>query len=230
MYIYNAKEHYESQMENIEDLILLGNTRLEKTTEVSRDWFYLQDLTKLRWLTSLSEHHGEVVAGSYMSAAVNKSIRYNDIDVYFYSKEHANLWCKINYISIPEYVFDLCATVYRKGVKINLIIGIPFNSVEDLISSFDIRACAIAYVPETNKIIEVEGALDDCKHKRIIFQTGAKYITVKRLVKYLDKGFSIDEYQQVIFSELIRFKPNRDLEILEYKTILGGSSDDSSGY
>lgn len=215
-YSYNEREHYEYQLNEIHDFILLGQVQYPNFIELQTMSSKLSALSELKWLTSgLSEMNGEVVAGSFMSSIFNAQVKCNDMDIYFHSVEHANLWCKINGIHIPEYKWGLCGVVFRPGrIPYNLIIGVPFYNTKDLIAGFDIRSCAIAWNPREDKITYVEGAVEDCMHKRIVFQTGARSVTVRRLVKYLGKGFGIDHHQKAIFVELIKLKPNRDQEIL----------------
>jgi hypothetical protein len=88
------------------------------------------------------------------------------------------------------------------------------DDIRDLIAGFDIRACAVAWDAFEDKVIAVDGAVEDCRDLRIVFQTGARSVTVRRLVKYLQKGFDIDHHQKAIFVELVKLKPNRDQEIL----------------
>ena len=208
---YNPKEHYEKQLDEIQNYILLNDKPEFEFEIVDANLEY-----GLHWLKNSSDKmKGEIIAGSFMCNYFNGSVEYNDIDIYFHSKEHAISWCKINDIILPiSFVHSLCATVYKNFKKYNLIIGIPFENAQDLISKFDIRACAIAYDPLNCKIINVKGAVGDCINKRIVFQTQAKAITVKRLVKYIEKGFSIHPYQRVIFVELLKTKSNIDQELL----------------
>jgi hypothetical protein len=215
-YVYDKCKHYDYQLNEIQDMILLDQVQQPNFVEYPEFKLQLNAISRLRWLTSgLSPMSGEVVAGSAISYMFNGEIKFNDIDIYFHSIEHANLWCKINNIRIPEYQFGLCGSVWcPQNIHYNLIVGVPFNNIKDLIAGFDIRACAIGWDPIENKILAVEGAVEDCKSKRIVFQTGARCLTVRRLVKYLEKGFSIDHNQKAIFVELIKLKPNRDQEIL----------------
>jgi len=215
-YIYDKHKHYESQVDDIRDLILLDQVPQPDFIEHAGLKQRLSAFSELNWLTSgLSTMSGEVVAGSFMSSLFNEKIKFGDMDIYFHSVEHANLWCKINGIHIPEYKWDLCGRVSRPGrVEYNLIIGVPFNNSRDLIAGFDIRACAVAWDAFEDKVIAVEGAVEDCRDLRIVFQTNARSVTVRRLVKYLQKGFDIDHHQKAIFVELVKLKPNRDQEIL----------------
>lgn len=215
-YVYDKYKHYEYQLNEIQDMILLDQVSLPNFIDSTNFMNSCPEFGRLVWLTSgLSTMSGEIVAGSFMSSKFNENIKPNDLDIYFHSMEHANLWCKINGIRVPEYVFDLCGRVHHhQGIQYNLIIGIPFSNAKDLIAGFDIRACAIAWDPLEDRAIAVEGAIQDCRDKRLVFQTGARSVTVRRLVKYLEKGFEIDHHQKAIFVELLKLRSNRDQEML----------------
>ena len=214
-YEYIRHDHYKSQLDDIKDMILLGQPIVPNFIEFTNYSLIKQDVKTFNWLTSgKSEHSGEVIAGSYMSSQFNNKIVNNDVDIYFHSIEHAVLWCKINGVSMPAIQLNLCGKVLHKSRTVNLITGIPFTDARDLIAGFDIRACAIAYDPQVDKAIAVEGAIEDCESKRIIWQTGARNVTVRRLLKYLQKGFNIDGHQNAIFVELLKIRPNRDQELL----------------
>jgi len=213
---YNAEEHYKKQIDDIQNSFLLNDKPVPEFLYRNENLILTSPINALRWLNE-SEYvdNGEIIAGSYMCHYINQSIIHNDIDIYFHSKEHATLWCAINGFSKPtNFMYDLCAHVYR-NVTYNLIVGVPFNTPEDLISHFDIRACAIAYDPVKRQVISVQGAIGDCVDKRIVFQTEARSITVKRLVKYIEKGFKVDKYQRAMFVELLKMRSNRDEEFLE---------------
>jgi hypothetical protein len=214
---YDAKEYYEKQVNDIQNSILLNDKPVPVFDYKNENLNFMSPVNTLRWLDkSQHEWSGEVIAGSYMCYYINRSIIHNDVDIYFHSKEHATLWCAINRFNPPtDFIHDLCAHVYRNSVTYNLIVGVPFKNTEDLISHFDIRACAIAYDPVKCKVTSIQGAIQDCINKRIVFQTEARSITVKRLVKYIEKGFKIDKYQRAMFVELLKMRSNRDEEFLE---------------
>lgn len=214
-YTYNKVQHYRRQVDDIKDGILLGQTTMPNFIEFTNFSIIQQELGKFNWLKSgLSEHHGEVVAGSYLSSLFNKDISHNDVDIYFHSVQHAELWCKINGVAVPSIAHGLCGRTHKNGKVINLITGIEFSNAKNLIAGFDIRACAIAFDPQVDTAYAVEGAVDDCHNKRVVWQVGARSVTVRRLLKYVEKGFSIDNHQKAIFVELVKIRSNRDQELL----------------
>jgi hypothetical protein len=173
-----------------------------------------QEMRMLRWLCPEPGMSGELVAGSFISSRFGRTYP-NDIDIYFHSIEHAQAWCRLNKATMG-YMSGICGNAYKKGLgmHINLIVGIPFVEARDLLIGFDIRACAMAYDPVAKKIIAVEGAHEDCEQKRIVWQTTARSITVKRLIKYItEKGFMVDSYQRAMFVELLKIKSNIEQEL-----------------
>jgi hypothetical protein len=153
---------------------------------------------------------GEVIAGSTMCRLINTDIEAKDVDVYFHNEEDVLTFIEVNKSELEKYSkAHGCGYAYfkRKGLKYNLIWGIPYENAEDLISGFDIRACAIAYEPlgqKMGRFMAIEGALADCISKRIVYQTTARAISINRLLKYIKKGFNIDKYQRCILAELIK--------------------------
>ena len=163
----------------------------------------------------------ELVAGSAVSQLFNSSIPTEDVDVYFKSIDDAMLFAKLNKVdqqvkwnlAKQKDQLNVCAWVTLNNRKYNLIWGIKYNNVKELISRFDIRACAMAYDPCWDKIIMVQDALQDAMEQRIVWQTTTRHMSVHRLIKYSKKGFKIDPYQRVMFAELLKTKHNTDLEL-----------------
>lgn len=197
-------------MDDIQDLILLGKISKPTASEC-----LLSDLnTPNDFFNKVNFVGEEVIAGSFMSKIVNPHIEAADLDIYFKNVEHATEWCKANHLHMTEIHHNMCNYVTSPYGSTNLIVGIPFEDPVDLISGFDIRACSIAYYPATQKVYYLDGALKDCVNRTIVYQIGARHVTVTRLVKYLKKGFHIPSTQKAIFAELLKLKPNRDQELL----------------
>jgi len=159
-------------------------------------------VTQLTWLNS-----GELIAGSFAGGVVlDADLKPADIDIYFKSLGDATQFREINFRLLPIFSMELgvCSVVVCYGQKFNLIHGVQYDSPEDLISHFDIRACSIAIDPNAQKIYSVKGAIHDCFFKRIVFNPIPHNTTVARLVKYTQKGFDIDAHQRLFFAELIK--------------------------
>lgn len=163
--------------------------------------------TKLKWINK-----GEVLSGSFATvSAIEGMMKSNapfaaaDIDIYFHSKEDVKEFMVLNNIGL--YGLDtskICHYVATPVGKLNMIYGIPYSGPDELISKFDIRACSVAYDPNTDTLYEVEGAIHDGLRKEIIFNPVPRGCSVNRLVKYIQKGFQIDKHQRLFFSELVR--------------------------
>jgi hypothetical protein len=200
---------YKKQMEDIEDLALLGYCGKPSVNSCA--------INPKPAFTFLGR--GEVVAGSSVSHLLNKEIIYNDFDIYFHHEDDAKDFMKLNKLKNAQLYGQQNNLVCISSVcpqTINLIWHIPYSSPADLISEFDIRACAVAIDPYNDMFYAVDGALNDCFNKAIIWQPSCRSATVKRLQKYLGKGFIQDKYQRNIFAELIKAgKHDTNLELFE---------------
>lgn len=164
--------------------------------------------------------HAAYVAGSYVMSKVLRSIYrrdlgcttpFNDVDIYFPRFSDVEEFVTINnlekqfYTQLKKQQQDwLCAWLTLNDIKINLIWGVEFYNEEDLLHGFDIRACAMCYLPLRREVRAVQGAIGDVVSGRIVYQIGARSTTIHRLLKYINKGFVIDKYQRVILAELIK--------------------------
>jgi hypothetical protein len=153
---------------------------------------------------------GSLVSGSYLMNEFlpqGSKIDVGDIDLYFSSKDEAYKFLMMN-VGPRYHDFDfsnpMCSYGTINGMKFNLIYGVEFDSPGHLISRFDIRACSVAWDVNENKVYEVLYAMDDIQGKNIVFNPVPRGVSVRRLVKYVNKGFSIDKYQNLFFAELIR--------------------------
>jgi hypothetical protein len=205
----NDEARYNWQMDRRASSILIGDDDdVMKVRVYKHSTSVLQ--TDFNWIQS-----GELIAGSFMSGIVhNTSITHGDVDIYFKSKTDADLFCTANPKLKQMYKGDVAAQLADNNTVINLIFGVSFDSPEELISRFDIRACSIALDPNTNTTYALKGAAGDCAMKRIVFNPNPHNTTVARLVKYVEKGFVIDAYQRLFFAELLKGTQYRpDLEL-----------------
>jgi hypothetical protein len=207
------KERYEWQVEARANYILIE----DDTPVVATDKYELvKDIidSNLVWLDK-----GELIAGSFLCNIVEHAspIQVSDVDIYFKCKDDAKLFLNKNTFLFTLDNFSkatVSVTAELGDIKLNLIFGINFDSPEDLITRFDIRACSIAYDPSKKTIYWVRGALSDCDKRRIIYNPIPHNTTISRLVKYIEKGFHIDPYQRLFLAELISSDMyNSDLEI-----------------
>lgn len=153
-----------------------------------------------------------LISGSFVMHHITKQLcgidhKYDDIDIYFKTKEDAQEFLTLN--GEPNhYAFDfknpMCAYGFLGPNKLNLIYGVKYKDVGNLISRFDIRACSMAIDPNTNMLYAVEGALDDATRKILTFNPVPRGVSVRRFTKYIQKGFTPDKHQNVFFVELLR--------------------------
>jgi hypothetical protein len=206
----NDEKRYDWQMSVRANYLLLGDS----VVNVPVDELKLDEqiiATKLKWID-----HGELIAGSFMCQVVHDSqIDYNDIDIYFKSKEDMMKFAKVNKLVVTRfYQNSACVGVLATGSLLNLIFGVAYDNPADLISHFDIRACSIALDPNANTLYSVRGAFADCLIKRIVYNPVPHNTTIARLIKYTQKNLMIDAYQRVFLAELIKdSRYNPELEI-----------------
>ncbi len=161
-------------------------------------------------LTLKWPNKGELISGSFMARTFVRAVYGHanfdteDVDIYFKTKADAEEFLNINLMFGFDMESEVCGYGSHDNVQYNLIWGIEYTSPENLVSRFDIRACAVAYCPTTKELWAVRGALDDANAKNIVFNPVPRGVSVRRLVKYVEKGFQIDPHQRLFFAELIR--------------------------
>jgi hypothetical protein len=189
-------------MEEIHDRVLLGHVKKQTIKTI-----YANSWSKVTWID-----RGEIIAGSYCMSLMphghdfTTKVKFepSDIDIYFKSSQDAVDFAQINKLSITKELPAMGIHIELCSRKVNLIWGIPFNSPEDIINGFDIRACAIAYDPKSEHFIYVDGAIEDTLQGQIVFQTSARSVSIARLIKYSHRNFTVDRYQKVILAEMIK--------------------------
>lgn len=200
----SGEELYKSSLDKLSSYLLIKDSF--PSIEIEKQDAYF-DLSGINWI-----NRDEVIAGSFMSSAVRKThmndneVKYEDIDIYFKCRDHAIEFCKVNNLYLG-WIHDphvMCVSIPTQTEKLNLIWGVEFDNINNLISRFDIRACAIAYDPNQQKLYTVNGANADIFNKDIVFNPVPRAVTIRRLVKYIEKGFRIDKWQRLFFAELLR--------------------------
>lgn len=167
----------------------------------------------------------EIIAGSSLMGLIKiydkKQIPYDDVDIYFQTKKDADEFMKLNRtigcVSSKDPFCRYTKAIVDGGkrvIKLNLIYGVPHRSVRHLIGRFDIRACAIAYTPKDHTFHYVEHALLDIVHREINYQLSMRGTTIKRLLKYTQKGFTIRPVQRLLLVELLPMKHVQSSELV----------------
>lgn len=200
------KELYSSQVDDLQDRLLLGGSKTADCYTI-----HVGGNLPFNWINK-----GEFIAGSYIMHHLNTKIVASDIDIFFHSKDDALAFSNANPTLKLTKDLKISYYGYTNNRVINLIYGIPYNDGYDLLSSFDIRACAMGYDPITKDFIAVKGSIVDTKCRYIVWQMGCRAATIRRLVKYMGKGFTMPKYQQAILAELIKANiHSSELELIE---------------
>lgn len=209
--VENLKKHYEWQCGVLATSLLVEDFQPHiEVIKQDRGRGHLSHFfPQFKWI-----NQGELMAGSFLSHQINRTIDHKDIDIYFKSKADAEQFIKLNCINMYPAAGDIALKGTKSTDIVNLIYNVPYTDASSLITRFDIRACSIAFDPSSRECFFVNEAILDCMQKKIVFNPLPFNTTVNRLVKYIQKGFSIDAYQRLYFSELIRSeKYNKDLEL-----------------
>lgn len=168
---------------------------------------------------------GALLSGSYVMHVVANSIghvewKYDDCDIYFKTKEDAKQFVTDNAMhGIHITDSPVCAYGYHEGMKFNLIYGVEYTSIANLIGRFDIRACSMAIDPNTMELHVVRGAVEDATRKQLVFNSVPRGCSMRRYAKYITKGFHADSHQNLFFVELLKteiYKPELELLTKEY--------------
>lgn len=205
--LLRGEEYHKTQTSALADYIMVG----DKDPQIQVDVVDIETLVGLDEIKFIN--NGELISGSSVAQKMVRKLYYsslgpsaNDIDIYFKSIDDAKTFCSIN--KIYDINFDaknsVCAYAYYNKIKLNLIYGIEYSSPADLICRFDIRACSMAIDPNNKKLYLVRASVEDAYHKQITFNPVPRAVNVNRLVKYINKGFTIDPHQRVFFAELLQ--------------------------
>ncbi len=196
-----GKELYEEQIGHLGSAMLVDD--YDASVEVLT--------TKIQAVCNFNFPKDSLLSGSFVMHYVSNHIGriphvFEDIDIYFKSKDDAKLFLNLNggNNGFSDFTNPMCSYGYIDSHKINLIYGVEYNTPAHLISRFDIRACAMAIDMNTRELHVVKGAIEDATQKKIVFNPVPRGVTVRRLTKYIKKGFNIEQYQSLFFVELLR--------------------------
>jgi len=198
----SGKDLYDQQISHLANALIIND--YDPNIEVKS--------VKISAASALLFPKDSLVSGSFVTNLVAKQIAgvnipYDDIDIYFKSKEDAQLFLTMNNTD-PRFFSDfsnpMCSYGFINGDKFNLIYGVGYSSPENLISRFDIRACSMAIDINTSTLYAVKHSVMDATKLKIVFNPVPRSVTIRRLTKYIDKEFKIDPYQSVFFVELLR--------------------------
>lgn len=183
------------------------------------------DTCKLNGLSRFKYPAGALISGSYVMFLVANSVghvslKYDDCDIYFQSKADAQQFIADNGMSgVHMTDSPVCAYGYHEGQKFNLIYGVEYDNVNNLITRFDIRACSMAIDPNTMELHVVRGSIEDATRKQLVFNSVPRGCSMRRYAKYISKGFHAESHQNLFFAELLKtdiYKPELELLTKEY--------------
>lgn len=213
----SGEEIYKKQIDQLAAAILLDDT----SPQIKVESVHVEAATPFLF------PEGSVLSGSFIMHDIvrlftrgNVNIAFDDYDIYFQNKAQAEEFLKINFINDFRLTDNpMCTYGIVKGLKMNLIYGVPYTTPESLISKFDIRACSMAIDMNAKKFYFVDDAIHDATRKHIVFNSVPRSVSVRRLTKYIQKGFEIGPYQRLFFVELLKsplYSPELELVTKDY--------------
>lgn len=131
-----------------------------------------------------------IAGGAVLSAYKDEKI--NDIDIFTHDVEKA----KHNYFhDIPE--SEIIKTPYSwtatiEGYRTQLIIFNEYNTIEDCLDSFDFTICTAAYIGGCGVVCGTSFVPHADARKLVIRYLTNPLSTMKRVVKYVANGYTID--------------------------------------
>lgn len=182
------------------------------------------NLLKYSVVKKLKEFNGVIAGGAITSIFTSSKI--NDVDVYFKSKkdlEEANEYFKSkNYEILSStdnaITYKVDSNFIRKPVIVQLIIAdelIKENPM-DLINNFDFTINMASYDLAKEELIVKDDFFYDNIKRRLIFNEDTLYpiISMHRAIKYINRGYKLDGYEQVKIALAIN-----NLHMKDYKDL-----------
>lgn len=153
----------------------------------------LQHIKRFLDLKLLFRTGSVYLAGGALQTLVNPSIKINDYDLFFKDAEYAKIAkalleevhkaTKIFECPKGELTTYLVKCLDGHTMKIQLITKFYYNSMEDLINTFDFRAAMFAFDGVT--LVTTRAAIHDAKKKRITINViQFPVATLNRMIKY----------------------------------------------
>ena len=153
----------------------------------------------------LVELDSMIVGGALTSILTNKEI--NDFDIYFKKKEDlCKFLHKAKYeVTGGQYRFicntDKSVTFSLQGsdITLQLIHQNYYENIDQVFSDFDFTINMIAYDFSEDEFVYHEEAMQHLAQRQLIVNTNTKFplISVLRVQKYLDRGYSISKKEML---------------------------------
>ncbi len=173
----------------------------------------LTKITKDNLLYKLPEFvHDDtwIGGGAIRDSLIN--IRYTDIDIFGVSREKLDLFIENNLKDCKQvYNSDLLKTYIKGRDKIQVIYRFS-ESVESCLQRFDFTICQFAY--DGKDVYCNPQALLDIYRKRIVINNLDASVlgSMKRLQKYIQKGYTICDGGLLQFAEKIRSATQEEID------------------
>jgi hypothetical protein len=162
-------------------------------------------LTRLRdsFYNNIANKFDLAIAGGYLTGEIvnNKMWEDSDVDFFFIGTEKVTkekvkeivdyiIQLKQSTDKMSYYITENAVTVSCKNYKIQIILK-QYNTIDNLLNSFDINCCKIALYK--NRFYSSLGAINSLIWKTNVITKDTKWSsqTTKRYLKYLNRGFSI---------------------------------------
>lgn len=149
---------------------------------------------------------GAFIAGGSLRSLIDKNDKINDIDVFFISENEIDATEKLNqakvyFLGYPERykkVFEcpegklITYKDLMSGLKIQLINDKVITNPESLLNNFDFNACRFAIYG--GWLYYSRQSIKDVKSKKLsLFNLIYPVATIKRVYKYMDKGYQVND-------------------------------------
>jgi len=127
----------------------------------------------------------------------------------------------------PSYNTDELKTYYKDGVKIQVIDKESTQTIDSCLDSFDYTICQFAYDGE-NIFCNPESLLHLKEKRLVMHKISFPYDTLRRLQKYINKGYSIcngglkeigdaiRKMNQEDYDNQIQYYPDKSLRIVRF--------------
>jgi hypothetical protein len=191
------------------------DTILKKLLGFEFDYFYNHEyLSDDVWL-----------AGGSLRGIIGGKNTINDFDMFFRNQTACqNLVSRLEKHKILKLVFS-CSNNKLKTysgiikpndksfyIKIQLITPKFYDSVEELLNSFDINACRL--LMDNNFLYTYRSVLNDIKHREInLHNVTHPNATFKRMLKYQSKGYRITNHAIDFFVDKVYDMGANDIEL-----------------
>lgn len=160
-----------------------------------------------------------MIAGGICTALFAGSDDFGDIDIYFRDEERCSKFYGNTLFGSPEITTKRAKTYRYNLEKIQIICDLRYmGKPAEIISKFDLRVNQCVYDIESQTFYMHKKFLEDLAAKKLTINPNANrpISTMKRVVKYVQKGYSISGPELIKLGIAInRLEINSTLDLLE---------------